>query len=83
MVLEVLTSIVMALFGPVGVIILALIFVIACLNTCIGLISCCGDYFTKIFPVFGYRVWACFFAVISMMISNVGLNQILSFLCLC
>lgn len=76
---EVLTSIVMELFGPVGVIILALIFVIACLNTCIGLISCCGDYFAKIFPVFGYRVWACFFAVMSMMISNVGLNQILSF----
>lgn len=76
---EVLKSIVMELFGPIGVIILALIFAIACLNTCIGLISCCGDYFAKIFPVFGYRVWACFFAVISMMISNVGLNQILSF----
>ncbi len=76
---EVLKSIVMELFGPVGVIILALIFAIACLNTCIGLISCCGDYFAKIFPIFGYRVWACFFAVVSMMISNVGLNQILSF----
>lgn len=76
---EVLTAIVMELFGPIGVIILALIFAIACLNTCIGLISCCGDYFAKIFPIFGYRVWACFFAVISMMISNVGLNQILSF----
>lgn len=75
---EVLKSIVMQLFGPVGVIVLALIFAIACLNTCVGLISCCGDYFAKIFPFFNYRVWACFFAVISMMISNVGLNQILS-----
>lgn len=75
---EVLKSIVMQLFGPVGVIILALIFAIACLNTCIGLISCCGDYFAKLFPIFGYRVWACFFAVVSMMISNVGLNQILA-----
>ncbi len=75
---EVLKSIVMQLFGPIGVIILALIFGIACLNTCVGLISCCGDYFAKIFPVFGYWVWACFFAFVSMLISNVGLNQILS-----
>lgn len=75
---EVLKSIVMELFGSGGIIILALIFAIACLNTCVGLISCCGDYFAKIFPIFGYRVWACFFAVVSMMISNVGLNQILS-----
>ncbi len=75
---EVLKLIVMELFGSTGVIILALIFGIACLNTCVGLISCCGDYFAKIFPVFGYRTWACFFAFVSMMISNVGLNQILS-----
>ncbi len=75
----VLKSIVMELFGSTGVIILALIFGIACLNTCVGLISCCGDYFAKIFPVFGYRTWACFFAFVSMLISNVGLNQILSF----
>lgn len=74
---EVLRSIVLELFGQGGLIILALIFAIACLNTCIGLISCCSDYFTKIFPFWGYRVWAVFFAVVSMLISNIGLNQIL------
>ena len=58
---EVLRSIVLELFGQGGLIILALIFAIACLNTCIGLISCCSDYFTKIFPFWGYRVWAVFF----------------------
>ena len=75
---EVLRSMVQALFGPVGSVLLALIFAIACLNTCIGLISCCSDYFAKIFPFWGYRVWAVFFAVISMLISNIGLNQILA-----
>lgn len=75
---EVLRSMVQALFGPVGSILLALIFAIACLNTCIGLISCCSDYFAKIFPFWGYRAWAVFFAVISMLISNIGLNQILA-----
>ena len=75
---EVLRSMVQALFGPVGSVLLALIFAIACLNTCIGLISCCSDYFAKIFPFWGYRAWAVFFAVISMLISNIGLNQILA-----
>ena len=74
---EVLRMIVLELFGHGGLIILALIFAIACLNTCVGLISCCSDYFTKIFPFLGYRAWACFFAVVSMLISNIGLNQIL------
>ena len=75
---EVLRAMVQALFGPVGGILLALIFAIACLNTCIGLISCCSDYFAKIFPFWGYRAWAAFFAVVSMLISNIGLNQILA-----
>ena len=76
---EVLKSIVLELFGPVGIILLALIFAIACLNTCVGLISCCSDYFAKIFPVLGYKAWACFFAAASMLLSNIGLNQILAF----
>lgn len=75
----VLKSIVLELFGPVGIILLALIFAIACLNTCVGLISCCSDYFAKIFPVLGYKAWACFFAAASMLLSNIGLNQILAF----
>ena len=41
------------------------------------MIKCSRDYFTKIFPFWGYRVWAVFFAVVSMLISNIGLNQIL------
>ena len=76
---EVLKSIVLELFGPVGIVLLGLIFAIACLNTCVGLISCCSDYFAKIFPILGYKAWACFFAVASMLLSNIGLNQILAF----
>lgn len=75
---DVLRSIVLELFGQPGLMILALIFAIACLNTCVGLISCCSDYFTKIFPALSYRAWAVFFAVASMLISNIGLNQILA-----
>lgn len=35
------------LFGNVGMMILGAIFFIACLNTCIGLICCCSEYFLE------------------------------------
>lgn len=75
---DVLKGVVYNLFGKTGLIILAAIFVIACFNTCVGLICCCSKYFNSIFPKVSYRSWAIFFAVISMIISNVGLNTILS-----
>lgn len=75
---ETLTWLVSALFGPLGNVILAAIFVIACFNTCVGLISCCSEYFHEHFPRFSYRAWAAFFALASMVIANAGLNQILA-----
>ncbi|MEG0764526.1 MAG: branched-chain amino acid transport system II carrier protein [Pseudoflavonifractor sp.] len=72
-----LTQLVSALFGPVGNVILAAIFMIACFNTCVGLISSCSEYFSSVFPRFSYRAWAVFFAGISLLISNAGLNMIL------
>lgn len=75
---ETLTSIVSALFGPLGSVILAAVFVIACLNTCIGLISSCGEYFHSLVSRFSYRAWAAFFALVSMVVSNAGLNLILT-----
>ena len=65
------------LFGNTGLVMLAAIFFIACLNTCIGLISCCSKYFCSIIPGIGYRTWALVFAVVSFIISNVGLTKIL------
>ena len=40
------------LYGPVGSVLLGLIFVIACLNTCIGLFSSCSQYFATVFPAY-------------------------------
>jgi LIVCS family branched-chain amino acid:cation transporter len=56
---------------------LAVVFFIACLNTCIGLISCCSKYFCTIIPGIGYRTWAFIFALSSFVISNIGLTKIL------
>lgn len=76
---ETLTSMVSFLFGPVGAVILAAVFVIACFNTCVGLLSCCGKYFQSVFPKLSYKMWVFVFAAVSMVISNVGLDAILVF----
>ncbi|MEG0366802.1 MAG: branched-chain amino acid transport system II carrier protein [Coprobacillus sp.] len=65
------------LFGNIGMVILGAIFFIACLNTCIGLICCCSEYFYTIIPKISYKLWAFIFAFVSMVISNVGLDMIL------
>lgn len=66
-------------FGVVGTAIVAAIFLLACLNVCIGLISCCGTYFSGEFPRVPYRMWALGFAVFSCVVSNFGLDAILTF----
>ena len=63
--------------GTVGSVLLAGIFLIACFNVCVGLISSCGEYFHSICPRLSYRGWAVLFALVSMAISNAGLAQIL------
>ncbi len=68
-----------AVFGPAGTVILAAVFVIACFNTCVGLISSCSSYFHTLVPRLPTSGWAAFFAVLSMVIANAGLDQILAF----
>lgn len=75
---QVLTRLVSWLFGPMGNLLLGIVFVIACFNTCTGLISCCGEYFTAQFPILGYKAWALVFSVVSFGISIFGLNTILA-----
>ena len=76
---ETLTDMVQFLFGKGGMVLLGIIFVIACFNTCVGLLCCCGKYFNSVFPKISYRGWVYIFAVISMVISNIGLDGILKF----
>lgn len=73
-----LTNVVGAIFGPVGSVLLAAVFIIACFNTCVGLISSCASYFNTLVPKLPIPAWAAFFAVVSMIIANAGLDQILA-----
>lgn len=76
---EILAASAGAHFGMVGTAVVAAIFLLACLNVCIGLISCCGSYFADEFPRVPYRAWAIGFAVFSCVVSNFGLDAILTF----
>lgn len=78
-------------FGIAGTLIIAAIYLLACLNVCIGLISCCGTYFAETFGAAApgaqtrvpgripYAGWAAAFAIFSCVVSNVGLDAILTF----
>ena len=74
---ETLTQLANALFGRTGQVLLAALFLIACFNTCVGLISCVGQYFHQLFPRLPYVGWATFFALSSMLLANIGLAGIL------
>lgn len=76
---RILTFVADSLFGRAGMILLGMIFFIACLNTCVGLLSCCSEYFSTILPAVGYRLWVVVFAGVSLLISNAGLDRILQF----
>ena len=73
---DTLTSLALGLFGRGGQMLLAAIFVIACFNTCVGLISSVGQYFHELLHL-PYPAVAAFFAVTSMLISNLGLAGII------
>lgn len=73
-----LRCIVYQLFGNPGAILLAAIFTLACLTTCVGLINSISQYFSTLFRVLSYRKWVFVIVIFSFLICNLGLNAILS-----
>ena len=72
-----LTNMVFHLFGQNGLILLGLIFSLACLTTSVGLLTSCSQYFERLMPKVSYNVWVTILSISSMTFANVGLNQIL------
>ena len=73
-----LRCIVYQLFGKPGAILLAAIFTLACLTTCVGLINSISQYFSTLFKKLTYRQWVFIIVAFSFLICNLGLNVILS-----
>ena len=73
-----LRCIVYQLFGAPGAILLAAIFTLACLTTCVGLINSISQFFSVIFKKISYRKWVCIIIAFSFLVCNLGLTAILS-----
>ena len=73
-----LRCIVKQLFGDTGAILLAAIFTLACLTTCVGLITSISEYFSTLTKKLSYRQWVYIIVGFSFVVCNQGLNTILS-----
>ncbi|WP_379971323.1 branched-chain amino acid transport system II carrier protein [Ectobacillus sp. sgz5001026] len=63
-------------FGTFGGLLLALIIVLACIKTSIGLVTSCSTFFNEVFPKVSYKTFVFIMSFISFIIANVGLTNI-------
>lgn len=75
---EILTNMVIYIFGKPGAVLLGIIFSLACLTTSVGLITSCSQYFTRLMPKVQYKTWVKVLCSSSMFFANMGLSKILS-----
>ncbi|CAM3149289.1 branched-chain amino acid transport system II carrier protein [Filibacter tadaridae] len=66
-------------FGTFGSVMLAVIIILACLTTSIGLMIACGEYFHELMPKISYKKYVTFFTTFCFVISNVGLANIITY----
>ena len=67
------------LFGTVGLVLLGVVIMLACLTTAIGLLTACGEYFHAIIPKVSYKVFIVFFSIFCLIVANFGLSNIINF----
>ncbi len=67
-------------FGRAGALILAATVTLCCLKTAVGLVTSCAETFEEMFPgKLKYSQWAVLFSGVSLLISNIGLSEIIRF----
>ncbi|WP_394018667.1 branched-chain amino acid transport system II carrier protein [Anaerococcus cruorum] len=77
---QVLTESIKLVLGNFGLVLLAVIFTLACLTTCVGLITSGGEYFEELFNHrLSYRNWVFIWTLFSFLMANFGLNSLLAF----
>lgn len=66
-------------FGTFGAMLLAVIIILACLTTAIGLTVANAEFFHKLTPKIGYKTYVVIFSVFSLIVTNAGLANIISY----
>lgn len=74
---EVLTEVSYYAFGNFGMILLASIFSLACLTTCVGLLTSVSQFFYDMTGKLSYKKWVSLWTLMALVVSNFGLNAIL------
>lgn len=76
---EVLNLVTSHYFGTFGGFILGITVLLACLTTSIGLTTACSSYFHKIIPGMSYKSICIVLSVVSALLANIGLEQLIHF----
>ncbi|MEK4138729.1 branched-chain amino acid transport system II carrier protein [Kurthia sp. FSL E2-0154] len=66
-------------FGSFGGILLAIIIILACLKTSIGLITSCSEFFHEVMPAISYKWFVFILTFVSFLIANFGLSNIITY----
>lgn len=67
------------LFASTGSLLFGVIVILACLTTCVGLVSACASFFHELYPKWNYKLYATIFTLIGFSVATFGLDAILSF----
>lgn len=73
----VLTQASYSIFGPVGVAFLAVMVIVTCFTTTVGLITSVAEFFYQEFPVISYKSYVTICSLLSLAVANLGLNEII------
>ena len=73
---QILSAYVERTFGATGIILLAVVILLACVTTGVGLVSACGAYFSELTGI-GYRKVVIILSVFSAVVANQGLAELI------
>ncbi|MFC3885818.1 branched-chain amino acid transport system II carrier protein [Bacillus songklensis] len=65
-------------YGQAGLMLLGLIVMLACFTTCVGLVVATSQFFVKLLPKVSYKMFVSMITLVSFLVANLGLNQIIS-----
>lgn len=75
---EVLAQSAIALFGKVGIYIIGTVIFLTGITTNVACLAAVAEYFERIVPSISYKKWLLIFATLGLVITNFGLNTILT-----
>ena len=67
------------IFGPAGMYFLAVMITLTCFTTTVGLIAAVSEFFYKEFPQVSYKAYVTAVSLVSLLLANLGLNEIIKF----